>query len=253
MVAATDYEGLGTPGVHPYLVGESEGRSVLDAARAARGVKGTAAGKNVLVSGHSQGGQAALFAGELAASYAPELHVLGVSAEAPFAPDLEKFLPIIGTIKPYNAFVAMIVEGFHAAYKKFDPAAVLTPDALAQASTVTQKCFDDVFTALSSSPNLVLAHAPLGIPAMGTIVHTNSGGNRPSGAPVLVVQGTADEFVPQFVTDAFVKKVCTAGGTVDYRLYKGVTHLGVLDSAASDVASWFADRVRGATATSTCT
>ena len=39
VVAATDYEGLGTPGVHPYQVGESEGRSVLDAARAARGLK----------------------------------------------------------------------------------------------------------------------------------------------------------------------------------------------------------------------
>ena len=35
VVAATDYEGLGTPGLHPFLVGESEGRSVLDAARAA--------------------------------------------------------------------------------------------------------------------------------------------------------------------------------------------------------------------------
>ena len=36
VVTATDYEGLGTPGVHAYLVGQSEGRSVLDAARAAR-------------------------------------------------------------------------------------------------------------------------------------------------------------------------------------------------------------------------
>ena len=39
VVAATDYEGLGTPGVHPLLVGESEGRSVLDAARAAHDLK----------------------------------------------------------------------------------------------------------------------------------------------------------------------------------------------------------------------
>ena len=30
VIAATDYEGLGTPGLHPFLVGESEGRSVLD-------------------------------------------------------------------------------------------------------------------------------------------------------------------------------------------------------------------------------
>ena len=35
-VANTDYEGLGTPGVHPYLVGRSEGRGVVDIVRAAR-------------------------------------------------------------------------------------------------------------------------------------------------------------------------------------------------------------------------
>jgi len=71
VVAATDYEGLGTPGVHPYLVGDSEGRGVLDAARAARRVDGTGAGRELLVFGHSQGGHAALFAGELRESYAP--------------------------------------------------------------------------------------------------------------------------------------------------------------------------------------
>jgi diguanylate cyclase (GGDEF)-like protein len=33
-VVNTDYEGLGTPGIHPYLVGVSAGRSVLDIVRA---------------------------------------------------------------------------------------------------------------------------------------------------------------------------------------------------------------------------
>ncbi len=83
VVAATDYEGLGTPGPHPYLVGESEGRSVLDAARAARGLRATGAGDSVVVTGHSQGGQAALFAGEIASRYAPDLDVRGVAALAP--------------------------------------------------------------------------------------------------------------------------------------------------------------------------
>ena len=36
IVVATDYPGLGTDGVHPYLIGESEGRAVLDSVRAAR-------------------------------------------------------------------------------------------------------------------------------------------------------------------------------------------------------------------------
>ena len=30
VVAATDYPGLGTPEVHPYLVGTSEGHAVLE-------------------------------------------------------------------------------------------------------------------------------------------------------------------------------------------------------------------------------
>ena len=111
----------------------------------------------------------------------------------------------------------------------------------------------DAFNAFSSSPNLVLAHNPRDIPAMLTILHTNSAGNRPAGAPLLVVQGTADVDIPQQSTDLFVKKACAAGDTVDYRLYTGADHLGVLDAAANEVVAWFADRVSGVPATSTCT
>lgn len=35
-IAQTDYQGLGTPGIHQYLIGHAEGRSVVDAAVAAR-------------------------------------------------------------------------------------------------------------------------------------------------------------------------------------------------------------------------
>ena len=83
VVAATDYQGLGTPGVHPYLLGESEGRGVLDAARAARHLAGVPTSDTVVIYGHSQGGHAALFAGEMAPTYAPDLHVVGVVAAAP--------------------------------------------------------------------------------------------------------------------------------------------------------------------------
>src|SRR4051812_23881884 len=64
-VVATDYDGLGTPGVHPYLNGNSEGHSILDVVRAARKLY-PALGKRVVISGHSQGGQAALWAASLA-------------------------------------------------------------------------------------------------------------------------------------------------------------------------------------------
>ena len=83
IVVATDYQGLGTPGIHPYLVGQSEAQGVLDAARAARNLEGRAASNTVVVIGYSQGGQAALFAGQIAQSYAPELYLAGVVAIGP--------------------------------------------------------------------------------------------------------------------------------------------------------------------------
>jgi len=83
VVVATDYPGLGTRGPHPYLNGISEGRAVLDSVRAARQVDGVNASRRVVVWGHSQGGQSALFAGQLANSYSPDLNLLGVAAAAP--------------------------------------------------------------------------------------------------------------------------------------------------------------------------
>ena len=81
-VVRTDYEGLGTPGVHPYLVGESEGRSVLDAVRAARALEPRLS-KRFVIAGHSQGGHAALFAASLAKKWVPDLQLRGTVAFAP--------------------------------------------------------------------------------------------------------------------------------------------------------------------------
>ena len=53
--------GSGTPGVHPYLIGDSEAYSVLDSVRAARELPDAKAQKRFAVWGHSQGGHAALF------------------------------------------------------------------------------------------------------------------------------------------------------------------------------------------------
>src|SRR3984957_9945543 len=77
VVAATDYPGLGTEGPHPYLVGTSEARAVIDSVRVAGSLPGAGGGKKFVVWGHSQGGHAALFTGIIAKTYAPELDLLG--------------------------------------------------------------------------------------------------------------------------------------------------------------------------------
>src|SRR3954451_25146477 len=82
-VVRTDYEGLGvTTEPHPYLIGTSEGRSVLDMARAARALN-KSLGKPLLIAGHSQGGHAALWAAALAKKWTPELKLKGTVAFAP--------------------------------------------------------------------------------------------------------------------------------------------------------------------------
>lgn len=83
VVVAADYPGLGTPGMHPYLIGESEGRAVLDSVRAARDLPDAGASNRFAVWGHSQGGHASLYTGELAASYAPDLRLVGVRRHLP--------------------------------------------------------------------------------------------------------------------------------------------------------------------------
>ncbi|ODS01805.1 hypothetical protein AUC69_06130 [Methyloceanibacter superfactus] len=83
IVVATDYPGLGTPGIHPYLIGISEGRAVLDSVRAARALPRSGASDRFVLWGHSQGGHAVLYAGEMAKAYAPELKLFGIAAAAP--------------------------------------------------------------------------------------------------------------------------------------------------------------------------
>src|SRR5271163_519767 len=83
VVAATDYPGMGTAGPHPYLVGVSEGRAVIDSVRVASHLPGSGGGNKFVVWGHSQGGQAALFTGLIVKTYAPDLDLLGVAAAAP--------------------------------------------------------------------------------------------------------------------------------------------------------------------------
>jgi triacylglycerol lipase len=93
-VVVTDYEGLGTPGVHTYLNRAAEGHAVLDAARAAMHLPGTSLDPHgpVALWGYSQGGGASAAAVELAPTYAPELNIVGAWAGAPPA-DPSSVLP----------------------------------------------------------------------------------------------------------------------------------------------------------------
>src|SRR5262249_57906326 len=83
VIVAPDYTGLGTVAPNPYLIGQGEARSALDAVRAAHQMRELTLDPRTVVWGHSQGGHAALWQGIIAPKYAPDANVIGVVADSP--------------------------------------------------------------------------------------------------------------------------------------------------------------------------
>ena len=257
VVAATDYPGLGTPGVHPYLIGESAGRAVLDSVRAARNLPDSDTSGRFAVWGHSQGGHAALFAGELAALYAPELKLVGVAASAPATYLLELFeadkstprgkeltaMALWSWSKLYNYSVAMFVE----------------PEAMTAFEKLAHDCIESLFELIVLDlTELPLQHKPFlkldptKVDPWKSIMLRNTPGQAPAGAPVLLAQGTADTTVPFNVTRRFGEALCKQGTRVSFITLPGVNHTFVARDSAPAALAWMADRFRGTPAPSDC-
>jgi pimeloyl-ACP methyl ester carboxylesterase len=248
VVTASDYEGLGTPGPHPYLVGASAAHSVLDGVRAARNLEDTHAGKDLIVFGHSQGGHAALFTGEIAKDYAPEINLRGVAAAAPGS-RLEEQIPEAAA-NPRRAGLALLVtKGFEGAYPQADPASVLAPPVLAQSALVEQRCVTEVVKAVSRVPN---PFTGFGVAPWPELLRENAAGNRAAGAPLLIAQGDQDVIALKAFTDDYVAVACGNGAVVDYQTYPGATHGGVVKATRGYVLDWLADRVKGVKAKGNC-
>jgi alpha-beta hydrolase superfamily lysophospholipase len=255
VVVASDYEGLGTPGPHPFLVGESEGRSVLDAVQAARRLPGTGAGDDVLVYGASQGGHAALWAAQLASTWTPDLRVLGVVAAAPFS-EVDLLLPAASLLPGGEGYVALGAYGQVAANPELSVDDVLDPAIVAQADLVESACLLDVSVQLRQT--VVAERRPVARldgfedPAWKAQLTSIKPGRAPIGAPTLVVQGARDLTVPAATTQTLVTRLCANGENVRAVTYPQAGHSDVVVAADADVRAWMQGRLAGVTLASGC-
>ncbi len=256
VVVATDYPGLGTPGFHPYLVGASEARAVVDSVRAARNVKEAGAGSRFAVWGHSQGGHAALFTGQLAPTLAPELTLVGVAAAAP-ATDLGKLLEADLGTKLGNVLAA---EALFAWSKVYDTplGKVVYPDAIPVVEKVAARCIRDAgegiaaFTEAMPLRDGFLAVKMTAAEPWATIMKENSPGASPIRAPVFIAQGTVDTVVRAAVTATFAGGLCADGTAVHYKAMPDEAHILVAFHSADDAVAWMADRFAGKPAPDDC-
>lgn len=247
IVAATDYPGLGTEGPHPYLVGGSEARAVIDIVRAARQIPGAQASDRYAVWGHSQGGQAALFTGMLASSYASELHLIGVAAAAP-ATDLNRLLRDDADTDGGRNVTAMTLWSWHRVYGlPIDD--VVEPAAMPAVDALSNECIESLYDILqrrySQRPlrKQFLSVADITqLEPWRALIAQNSPGTLPPDIPVLLAQGDADQLVLPAITRAYAQRLCHAGSRVEYLELAGVGHGFIGADSASRAVDWITDR-----------
>jgi pimeloyl-ACP methyl ester carboxylesterase len=246
-VVATDYTGMGTAGPDSYLIGVTEGHNVLDAVRAAQAIPEAEAGSDVVLWGHSQGGQAVLFAAELAAQYAPELDIRAVAAAAPAA-DLAALMKthlddISGVTIGSYAFTA-----FSQIYadRGADIDDILTPAAVAIQPQMNELCLlthiDELHRIAQPVVGSFVSADPTTTEPWATLLDENSAGASTFAAPLLIVQGLKDELVLPADTQAFVDSVTATGMDVTYRTIPVATHGTVAYLGLFDLVE-FLDRV----------
>jgi pimeloyl-ACP methyl ester carboxylesterase len=254
-IAATDYPGMGVAGASSYLLGIPESNSVLDAARAARNLASLHAGSKLLLWGHSQGGQAALFAAERASDYAPELQLEGVAVAAPAAnlgtlltDDISK---ISGTTIASYTFAS-----YGAAYPDADTTSILTPAGLAATPKMANYCLLSQTKQIHKLAGPLVGKYVTSNPATTepwqTLLRENSAGNSPITVPVFIGQGLADQLVIPSATEQFVQQLCAAGTDVTFHRFGGINHGLAAYASVPSLLPWLGQVDRGVQPPSTC-
>lgn len=249
-VVATDYEGLGTPGIHPYLVGDSEGRSVLDMVIAARQLNKKIP-RRVALAGHSQGGQAILFAAHLATTkWGKGAKYLGTVSYAPVS-NLVKQAPLIANFDNtegqygITALALSILRGAVAGDRSINPREILTDAGQTEYPKTDTLCLSELTEAVEKvglKPGQLLKRGYSNTLA-GRKFDAQLEAMNPAlklGAPVLIPQGEADTTVlPDFTEDLVGQLEAIRGqSTITYETVPGADHSGILLASKAEASAF---------------
>jgi hypothetical protein len=256
-VVVPDFEGLGTAGTHPYLVGEASARATLDAVRATHRFKAAEASERFVAWGIGQGGHAALFTGQQAAAYAPELELAGVGAGAPMA-NLGRLVEADAGTREGDVMVAYMLSAWSRVYPQLRLREILTGAARRRVEQLSALCVPidhGRIGAALGDRDVTLAYRtakPWNSEPWKGLLARNSPGARMISAPVIITQGRNDAFVRPAATARFVRYLCGRGTTVQYRPSRSVGHRDVGEKTAPYVSRWIAGRFAGDRARSSC-
>ncbi|MFD4367110.1 lipase family protein [Rhodococcus sp. NPDC058521] len=248
-VAATDYVGLGTPGVPPYLDGRTAAHAVIDSVRAAREVEPTLSSRWAVV-GLSQGGHAAVFTANLATEYAPELDYLGAAATG-VPSNIETASPFAGPFFPppglsgLTNFMTFVIAGMRDVYPELDIDTYLTPLGRSLVDAAPEIPYAEfkkrtVGVSVAQMLSRSLDEPDLQAAIRDYLAVPVSGFDK----PLFIAQGVADQVVPFPMTIKLVGDMRAAGSTPDFRMYPG-QHVPSLYTSEADQVAFIENLFRG--------
>ncbi|XVX19997.1 lipase family protein [Actinomycetota bacterium] len=237
-VAATDYQGLGTPGPHPYLIGPAAARSVTDAALAAREFSPTLS-KDWFAAGHSQGGHAAVWTAGVGPAWAPSLRLRGVVAFAPPSGLGGAVATLRGQPLSGGGFIPLLLRGAQTV-ESLPDAKLLTPTMAKAMPEADASCIDRLMSPTGwgglKTNEVFVPDADLA--RFAAVLGDNDPVKAKPSVPVYVAQGRRDTVVMSELTDELVAALKTTGAKVKYKAYPAADHLTVLPLAEADAATW---------------
>ena len=258
VIVAPDYQ-PDADGIHPFLIGDGEARSTLDAVRAAHQLPGLALAPRTVLWGHSQGGHAALWTAMRAPTYAPDIALAGTVAIAPAA-DLSALLEMHGGDAIAAGIGAFLVNAYSAYYPEVAYDNAVRAAAHQTGRDLAARCPLDPqdapeLTALIEGlgGESLLAMPPTAALAAKLTENTPRG---PFTAPVVIAQGLDDEVVFPAATDAWVADRCADGIPLEYWRLPGQDHRSIVAPGSpleAPLIAWTQQRFAGEAPVEACT
>lgn len=262
-VTVTDYEGYTNGGTHTYVVGQSAGHATLDIVTAATQLPGASAAgitsaNPVGIWGYSEGGQAADWAAQEQATYAPSMHVIGVAAGGVPGDLKVTATSLNGGLG--SAFLFDAVIGLHTAYPALPFTSLINSAGVAAFAKITapSECvfneltdfgFKNISTYTNSGQTLAQL---LTIPQWSAALDANQLGNTRFAAPLYSYHALLDEIIPTSTEDQLATNYCKLGMSVQKNTYYLADHLTADFEAVGDVTNFFKARVAGTAPVSNC-
>jgi pimeloyl-ACP methyl ester carboxylesterase len=245
-IVATDYQGLGTPGPHPYMAVRPAAYDVLDSIRAAQHAF-SAIGKKVLLAGYSQGAGAVVGAGALQPSYAPGLDIRGIIAiGVPYTtPETIATMRQETANQPSYTLMYPLYLGLMA--QQSDPnlrasdmfgEKALPLFALTRRACVWQLALEALGSGLTRAESVKAGYYKALAANMSLLEYPS----LKLSPPLFIGMGEEDVDAPTRLQLELAKKACAEGTTVEAHLYAGLTHYQALTTSQPD-ALRFAEKV----------